>query len=199
MGEKDVSRWAGSSWSGGKVEGDPSAHVEQAVLQRGLHALHPPPTDRGAVHAVICRKAGHERTTPAHVLLCPERGVEGDRWIHGNAHRGMQVAIMRSDVAHLFAGGQHPVFFGDNLLVDLDLSVENLPPGTRLKVGDALCVVSDEPHMGCHLFRDRFGSDALRLTADDNGKQQRFRGVYLTVIEAGEVSRGSVISVLSRP
>ena len=52
---------------------------------------------------------------------------------------------MRADVARLIADGQDLSLFGDNLLVELDLSVENLPAGTRLRIGTALCEVTPLP------------------------------------------------------
>jgi len=52
---------------------------------------------------------------------------------------------------------------GDQLYVDLDLSVEHLPPGARLSIGDAVLEVSEKPHTGCAKFSARFGVDALRL------------------------------------
>jgi len=108
----------------------------------------------------------------------------------------MQVAIMRVDVAHLVAGGQHPATFGDNLLVDLDLGVDHVPPGTHLRVGTALCVVSEEPHNGCNQFARRFGNAALRLTADKRWRDQHLRGIYLTILKAGQVGPGDQIEVV---
>jgi len=109
----------------------------------------------------------------------------------------MQVAIMRVDVAHLIAAGQHPALFGDNLLVDLDLSTEHVPPGTRLRVGTAECVVSEEPHNGCSQFSQRFGPAALRLTADKRWLHQRLRGIYLTILKSGDVAPGDPIEIIA--
>ena len=41
---------------------------------------------------------------------------------------------------------------GDQLYVDLDLSVDNLPAGTRLAIGEAVLEVTEEPHTGCDKF-----------------------------------------------
>jgi len=111
----------------------------------------------------------------------------------------MQVSIMRADLAHIIANGQPLALFGNNLLVDMDLSSQNLPVGTTLLVGTARCVVSPEPHNACSLFSKRFGHPALVLTADKRWRDQNLRGLYLTVIEAGEVGPGDSISVVQRP
>ena len=50
---------------------------------------------------------------------------------------------------------------GDNLFVDLDLSIENLPPGQRLAVGNALIEVTAVPHIGCLKFAERYGRDRV--------------------------------------
>ena len=52
---------------------------------------------------------------------------------------------------------------GDQLYVDLDLSHENLPVGTRLAIGTAELEVTAAPHTGCKKFASRFGLEALRV------------------------------------
>ena len=54
---------------------------------------------------------------------------------------------------------------GDQLFVDLDLSYGNIPPGTQLRIGDAVIEITEELHKGCHKFRARFGADALRFVS----------------------------------
>ena len=196
MVDDSVSRWARASWEGGQALGCASAHLDWDGLIEGFEALNAPPVARGTVCTVVCRQPGEHRTTPAQVHLCPDQGVIGDRWMHGSANPEMQVAIMRVDVAHLIAGGQHPAMFGDNILVDLDLCADNLPPGTCLTVGTARCVVSEEPHNGCSQFARRFGTAALKLTADKRWRDQNLRGIYLTVITAGEVRPGDGVQVV---
>jgi MOSC domain-containing protein YiiM len=88
---------------------------------------------------------------------------------------------------------------GDNLHVELDLSVDNLPAGTRLRIGEALCEVTPLPHTGCAKFAARFGEDARRITDDPEFASQRLRGIHVCVLEDGYVSPGDPIEVLSRP
>jgi hypothetical protein len=38
---------------------------------------------------------------------------------------------------------------GDQLIVDMDLSDENISPGTKLKIGDAVIERTAQPHLGC--------------------------------------------------
>jgi len=45
---------------------------------------------------------------------------------------------------------------GDNLVVDLYVSRESLPPGTRLAIGTAVIEISEKTHRGCAKFSARF-------------------------------------------
>ena len=179
--------------------GDAARHLSGDVLERGYAALAPPPRDRGRVALLVARAEGGVRETPVRATLSPEEGVPGDAWQRVASHRPeCQLAVMRADVADLIANGQALTLFGDNLFVDLDLSTENLPPGTRLRAGGVLLEVTPEPHNGCLKFRGRFGGDALRLTATPAHRAQHLRGIYMRVIESGEVAVNDPIEVLER-
>ena len=83
---------------------------------------------------------------------------------------------------------------GDNFLVDLDLSDEALPVGTRLRLGEALLEVSPAPHTGCKTFRERFGLEALTWVNDN--RDRRLRGMNCRVLEAGAVAVGDPVAVV---
>ena len=175
-----------------------SRHLTLEELQTGLHALSPP-CDAGSVSLLVSRGDDGRRETPGRSTLTPEEGVPGDAWFRDAPdHIDAQIAMMRSDVAELVAAGQPLSLFGDNLLVDLDLSRENLPTGSRIRVGQAELEVTPEPHDGCLKFKQRFGGDALRFTAEPGNKHLRLRGIYAKVVVAGEVAVGDPIQVLSR-
>jgi len=175
-------------------------HLEYEALARGLRQLPPPPTDEGSVVLVVARPDVDERVTPQRCPLTPQGGVEGDRWgRRPNPDPAAQITVIRADVARLFANGQPLSLFGDNLVVDLDLSPANLPTGTRLRVGTALCEVTPKPHTGCGKFSARFGQAARDITADPAFQDWRLRGLYIRVLEPGEAGPGDPIRVLSRP
>jgi hypothetical protein len=178
--------------------GDPARHLPLDALERGLAALDPP-RDRGSLELIVARREGGVRDTPERVRLSVAGGVPGDAWQRDMPDRAeAQIAIMRADVARLLANGQPLSLPGDNLLVEIDLSEENLPAGSRLRVGRAVLEVTPEPHTGCRQFRQRFGGDALRLTADRRHRPLRLRGIYGRVVEPGEVAVGDAVEVLSR-
>ncbi len=188
--------WAGQPWRDEDPWGDPAAHQDLAALEAGLVALPDPPRGCGRVLGVVLRLVDQQRLTPPRVHLCPEQGVVGDRWALGKRRPEMQVAIMRADVAQLIANGQHGALFGNNLLVDLDLAEDQVPAGTRLRVGTALCKVSEELHTPCSQFSRRFGPAAFKLTLDKRWLDQHLRGIFLTILEAGDVAPGDGIEVL---
>jgi MOSC domain-containing protein YiiM len=106
---------------------------------------------------------------------------------------------MQHGVALLIANGQPLCLAGDNLFFDLDLSAANLPIGSRLRVGAAVLEVTPKPHNGCRKFMGRFGNDALRFVAHPERRPLNLRGIYLRVVEDGEIAVGDVVEVLARP
>jgi len=178
--------------------GDAARHLPLETLESALAAL-TPPRDRGSVELIVSRGVHERRATPERTVLSPAEGVPGDAWKRKLPQKpGTQISLMRADLARLFANGQPISLAGDNLLVELDLSVANLPTGSRLRVGRALLEVTPEPHNGCARFRQRFGDAALRLTAAPRYRDDRLRGIYARVMEPGEVAVGDGIEVLLR-
>lgn len=176
-----------------------AVHASAEVLAERLAKLPPPPLDEGPVVLVVVRPDVGERVTPARCRLTPEGGVEDDRWAkRENPVLGAQVSVMRADVARVLADGRPLELFGDNLLVEIDLSPDNLPAGARLSVGTALCEVTDKPHTGCAKFAERFGQAARDLLGAEAFRTLRLRGIYVAVIEAGEVGPGDGVRVLAR-
>jgi MOSC domain-containing protein YiiM len=140
------------------------------------------------------RRIAHER---AHLTVAG--GMPQDGWARAKTPKPeKQLTSMQGAVAELLANGQALSLFGDNLFFDLDLSARNLPTGSRLRAGDALLEVTPEPHDGCSKFKARFGSDALRLVARKSTRDLNLRGIYLTVLEDGDVAPGDTIQVTRR-
>lgn len=178
--------------------GDPARHRPMVELEAGLHALPAPPKDSGRITHIVRRPAVDVREMLPRARLSPEEGLPGDAWM-ASPKPEAQLAVMRRDLAELIANGQSPALFGDNLLVEIDLSSTNLPTGSRLRVGAAVVEVTPMPHNGCRKFDARFGSDALRFVNAKPTRYLNLRGVYWRVVEAGEIKVGSPIVVLSRP
>jgi hypothetical protein len=156
----------------------------------------------GTVARIVLRPGEELRREVEEAVLDVAEGVVGDDWRargssrtpDGSANRGSQVTLMSTRVlAAIEPDEARWVLAGDQLLADMDLSVERLPTGARLAVGEAVLVVSEDPHTGCAKFSARFGSDALRWINGPDGRALRMRGVNLTVERGGVVRVGDPI------
>jgi MOSC domain-containing protein YiiM len=106
----------------------------------------------------------------------------------------MQLNIMNSRVIALVAQEKDRwPLAGDQLYIDLDLSADNVPPGTQLALGSAVIEVTDQPHTGCKKFVARFGLDALQWVSSPVGKQLQLRGINAKVIHPGVIQVGEVV------
>jgi MOSC domain-containing protein YiiM len=157
----------------------------------------------GRVELVVRRPVSGERELLDEATLDLEQGVVGDRWSLGRSHGRppnllAQVTLMSARAAELVAGDRERwALAGDQLYVELDISEENLPPGTRLAVGTAVLEVSDEPHTGCKKFVGRFGKDAMRFVNSPEGRALRLRGMNTRIVEPGLVRPGDEIRKLA--
>ncbi len=110
----------------------------------------------------------------------------------------MQLNIMNSRVVALVADDpDRRELAGDQLYLDMDLSYDNLPPGTRLSIGDAVIEVTEPPHTGCKKFAARFGVDAMVFVNSGMGRKRNFRGICARVIKSGDVKVGDIATKLA--
>ena len=180
--------------------GDSSSFVVIDQLVGGLQGLPESPKNAGRLTLIVRRGEDGARETPERVEVTPEGGIPGDSWgRRGDKDPEKQIAVMESAVASMIANGQPLTLFGDGLFLDLDLSKENLPEGSRLQIGTAVLVVTPHPHNGCKKFLSRFGSDALRFVSTTEIRHRNLRGIYLRVVEGGTIATGDAITVVERP
>ena len=178
---------------------DPGRFRTLTELERGYASIAGAPTGPGLIKEVVSRTELGHRLMLEPVLLTPEAGVPDDGWIRKEgATVDTQITVMQTDIAELIANGQPLALFGDNLFLDLDLSIENLPSGSRVAIGGALLEVTPKMHKGCKKFAARFGVDALRFVATPEGRVRRFRGLYLKVVEAGDIIAGDAVEIVER-
>ena len=180
-------------------------HLTVSRLEEGLDHVRRSPTDVGRVELIVRRPAVDEREVLEEGILDLAAGLVGDSWrirgssrtADGSAHPDMQLNVINARLSSLVAvDPDRRVLAGDQLHLDLDLSHDNLPAGTRLALGSAVIEVTEIPHAGCAKFRDRFGADALRFVNSPTGRELRLRGLNAKVVVAGTVREGDEVRKL---
>jgi hypothetical protein len=183
-------------------------HLTTAALEAGIEDIRRSPADHGRVELIVRRPAVDEREVLTEATLDPTVGLVGDTWpvrgstrtADGSSHPDMQLNLMNARTAALVAVlPDRRQLAGDQLYVDLDLSVANLPPGTRLELGSAVIEITDQPHLGCKKFSARFGLDALRFVNSPAGRELRLRGANARVVIGGTVRAGDAIRKVADP
>lgn len=177
-------------------------HLTLEELEAGLDEIRQSPKDEGVLELIVRRPLVDEREVLQEGELNPVDGLAGDNWRlrgssrtpDGSSHPDMQLNIMNARAIALVAQRKDRwPLAGDQLFIDMDLSVENLPAGTRLAIGSAIVEVTAQPHTGCKKFVARFGLDAMKFVNSDVGKHLRLRGINAKVIQAGVIRIGNTV------
>ena len=178
-------------------------HRTTAELEAFEETLRQSPRDDGTLELVVRRPGIGEREVLVEGSLDTEVGLVGDTWKdrtsskmdHKAPHPRMQLNVMNHRMVAFLAGDDpdRRALAGDQLFVDLDLSEDNLPTGTRLAIGTAVIEVTEMPHRGCAKFMARFGEEAMRFVNGRLGRELRLRGINAVVVVPGVVRPGDTI------
>ena len=178
-----------------------ASHLTLDQLEAGLEEIRRSPAEGGSLRMIVQRPAVNEREVVATGELDVDVGLVGDSWESrgsrstpdGSADPAAQIMMMNSRALALLAQSKERwQLAGDQLIIDLDMSTDNLPPGTRLSIGSAMIEVSEKPHTGCAKFAERFGKDALRFVSTPTGNGLRLRGVCARVVQSGHIRVGDL-------
>ncbi|HXE80712.1 MAG TPA: hypothetical protein VNK41_08190 [Vicinamibacterales bacterium] len=181
-------------------------HLTRAECEAGLEYIRSAPADAGVLELIVRRPRVNAREVLEEGELDVNVGLVGDTWHvrrspmtpDGSPHPEMQLNVINARLIDLIAQSRdRRALAGDQLYVDLDLSVENLPAGTRLAIGTAVIEVTPIPHLGCGKFVERFGVDAMTFVNSPLGRQLRLRGLNARVVTPGRIRRGDLVRKLS--
>jgi hypothetical protein len=177
--------------------------VTATDLTARLDHLREAPTEVGTLALVVRRPAHATRELLDEGVLDEADGLVGDNWLSratsravaDGRHLDSQLTVMSARmVALLAADAAGQALAGDQLYIDLDLSRDNLPAGTRLAIGDtAVIEVTAKPHNGCKKFLARFGQGAVEFVNSALGQSMRLRGLNARVVTGGVVRPGDVV------
>jgi hypothetical protein len=174
-------------------------------LDHLYRALPRRPTAEARVNALCVRPGPEQREVRASIEFDPVRGAIGDRWERktwlylpgGKPDPRVQVAICNSCVLAMVqtATGvhHHP---GDTVFTDLDLSLQNLAPGSRLRLGPAVVEISNVENDACAKFAAQYGVSVLAWIRLPQNRLLRLRGVFAKVVTGGLVQRGDPVKKL---
>ena len=180
-------------------------HLAMETLTARLDDIHQSPKATGVLELIVRRPQTETREVLDVGELDLIEGLVGDNWqqrgssqtADGSAHPDMQLTVTNARLMALVAQEkQHWPIAGDQLYIDFDLSVDNVPPGTRLSLGAAVIQITEPPHTGCKKFAARFGLDALKFISSPVGKQLQLRGVNAKVIRPGAIRVGDAVKKL---
>ena len=170
-------------------------HLTTAEIENGLAEVLESPKDNGTLDLIVCRPREDERKVLETGALDTENGLVGDCWLtYNDGQIEAQITIMNSRIIDLLAQDKERwKLAGDQLFIDMNLTDENLPAGTRLSIGSAVVEVTPEPHNGCKKFIERFGLDAMKFVNSPVGKQFHLRGIYAKVVQSGTIRQGDKV------
>lgn len=176
-------------------------HISMDQLEAGLNHIRQSPKEEGVVELIVRRPQVDSREVLEEAQFSTVDGLIGDTWNQrsssktpdGSPHPDMQVNIMNArSVALVAQEKERWPLAGDQLFIDMDLSKENLPAGTRIAIGTAVLEVTAPPHTGCMKFVARFGKDAMMFVNSPTGKELCLRGINAKVVQDGVVRVGDV-------
>ncbi len=182
-------------------------YLSMIELEAGMQYVRQAPRDNGTLRMIVRRPKDDERGVILRGELDLSEGLVGDNWKargskhtpDGSANLNAQITVMNARLIELVAQAEDRwSLAGDQLYIDMDLSHDNLPPGTRLAIGSAVIEVSADPHTGCKKFSARFGADAMKFVNSSEGKQLHLRGINTRVVRGGVIQTGDIIRKIKK-
>ena len=177
-------------------------HLSMTELEAGMDYIRQSPKDNGILKMIVRRPVEDEREVIERGELDLSEGLVGDNWKprgskhseDGSANPEAQITVMNARTIELLAQEEERwPLAGDQLYIDMELSDDNVPPGTRLAIGSAIIEVSAVPHTGCKKFSARFGVEAMKFVNSPEGKRLHLRGINTKIVQPGVLRVGDIV------
>jgi hypothetical protein len=165
------------------------------------HVMAAPRSD-GPISMLLYRRTYNDRVFTDRLRLSKAGGVEGDfemtrPWLKlqdGAPDPRIQVSILPQRVLDLCWRNRETVVHpGDQIIADLNMSLENLPAGSLIRAGTAILRVSDLWNDGCVKWKARCGRPAYAWVRAPAHEALRLRGIFCSIEDDGEVAVGDRI------
>jgi hypothetical protein len=175
----------------------------RATLDAAIPSILSAPKDGAIIEQLCFRPDFGERTYVDEIAVTRASGVDGCRWSHtpwmkledGSGDPRIQVSILQKRILDLVydpsTDDLHP---GDTMIVDMDLSHDNLPIGTILQAGTAQLRVTDYWNDACVKWKVRYGADALDWVREEANVVHRLRGVTCEIVTDGTIFNGESLN-----
>jgi len=182
------------------------SHVTRAELDRAIPDIMAAPKDGAAIEMLCLRPERNQRRFVDEIEVTQAQGIPGERWTKapwltladGRPHPGIQVCVLSRRVLDLVwrerARTAHP---GDTFIVDMDLSLANLPVGQLLYAGSAVLRVSDVFNEACVKWKARYGAAAKDWVTAPGHPELRLRGILCSVERDGRIRNGDRLSKIN--
>ena len=177
-----------------------SEHVTLAECQAAMAHVLSAPKDNALISQLCVRPGFEVRSFPQEVSVSVASGIAGDgRWLtkpwlrleNGDPDPSIQVCIISQRVMDLCwkdrESSLHP---GDLFAVDMDLTEENLPAGSRLQAGSVILEVSTVFNDACAKWVKRYGKDSYKWVNAPEHRALRLRGILCKVVQDGVIRVG---------
>ena len=176
---------------------------DRASLDAAIPHILSAPKDKAPIEMLCNRPDFRERNFTDRLNATVEGGIENCRFLKapwltledGSGDPRIQVSILpRRTLDLVWSENDDAPHPGDTFIVDMDLTEENLPVGTRLQAGSAVLEVSDYWNNACTKWKVRYGSDALDWVREPANIPLRLRGILCKIVKDGVIENGAKLT-----
>ncbi|WP_372365199.1 hypothetical protein [Candidatus Uabimicrobium sp. HlEnr_7] len=168
-------------------------------LEIGLATIRQSPKKEGILELIARQSVIKKWEILQEAKLDQDEGLVGDIWkTSDKSQPDTQLTIVNCRLMTLIEPDKSRWPLSESqLYIDMDLSRENLPPGTQLALGTAIIEITSVPHNKYENFAEQFGQEALKFVNSSIGMQLNLSGIHAKVVNIGTVQVSNIIRKMS--